>query len=359
MANAWRRSRGVTLLSALSVVGMLGVSASVLKPRATVPDLPLAVANNAVAHITSGRGRGLYSFMGIDSTRTWRGITRRAFYLAAGGSSWNELPPVPGRHGRLAALAFAVKGRIYLFGGYTVDSAGAEVSTPDVNIWEPGTQRWLRGTDIPVPVDDAVGGVWNDSLIYLVSGWHNTDNVADVQIYDPSSDRWIAATAFPGIPVFGATGSIAGNTIILIDGTRRNTQAPRYSITSQSWTGEIDPRQPDRIVWREAPVHPGPPRYRGAAYFCGSQVIFAGGTDNPYNYNGIGYDGRPSAPMNEVVAFDVNARLWLNRPSAPERTMDHRGLVVYDGALHVVGGMRADQRVSASVTQVAQCLGAR
>jgi hypothetical protein len=228
-----------------------------------------------------------------------------------------------------------------------------------VNIWDPGTRRWLRGLDIPVPVDDAVGGVFNDSLVYLITGWHNTDNVAEVQIYDPGSDRWTAATPFPGVPVFGATGSIAGNTIALIDGTRRNLEGPKYSIAAQSWIGVIDPTQPATIQWTETIPHPGRPRYRAAAYPCGSQIVFAGGTDNPYNYNGVGYDTRPAMPMNDVIALDINGRLWLNKPVATQATMDHRGLVVRDGALHVIGGMRAAQRVSPSVDAVATCLGAR
>lgn len=342
----------------LLVAGVVAMSAVASAQAAAIPDLPLAVTNNAVGHLSSGRGAGIYSFLGVDSSKTWRGITRKAFYLPAAGGAWTELPPVPGPRGRLAALAFGVRGRVYLFGGYTVDSAGGEVSTPDVNIWDPGTRRWLRGSDMPVPVDDAVGGVWNDSLIYLVSGWHNTDNVADVQIYDPSSDRWSAATPFPGVPVFGATGAINGNTIVLIDGTRRNAQPPRYSITTQSWAGVIDPQQPERIVWSEVTPHPSAARYRAAAYACGSQILFAGGTDNPYNYNGVGYDGRPAEPVNEVMAFDVRARIWLNRAPPAESTMDHRGVVVHGGALHVVGGMRAGQRVSASVARVAECLGA-
>ena len=37
---------------------------------------------------------------------------------------------------------------------------------------------------------NAVAGVWRDSLILLVSGWHDTGNVPDVQVYDPDTDSW-------------------------------------------------------------------------------------------------------------------------------------------------------------------------
>ena len=54
------------------------------------------------------------------------------------------LPPVPGP-GRLAATAQGVRGRVYLFGGYTVDAKKNEHTLPDVNIYDPNTGRWTLG----------------------------------------------------------------------------------------------------------------------------------------------------------------------------------------------------------------------
>ena len=36
---------------------------------------------------------------------------------------------------------------------------------------------------MPVPVDDAIAGVYREQFIYLVSGWHDSDNVAEYRRY--------------------------------------------------------------------------------------------------------------------------------------------------------------------------------
>ena len=327
----------------------LAAQTAAIGTRVEVPALPAPVTNNAVATLARGPGAGVYSLLGVDRTKTWRGITRRAFFLPTGRAAWRELPPVPGATGRLASLAVGVRGRIYLFGGYTVDSAGAERSLPNVDIWDPVKRTWRAGAPMPVAVDDAVGGVWRDSLIVIVSGWHDTDNVADVQWYDPAHDRWTKGTPFPGTPVFGGSGSVLGDHILVLDGARRSAGTVKYTLARQVWLGAIEAQDPTRIRWDSLPAHPGPARYRAAVGACGGRYYLAGGTDNPYNYNGIGYDGRPSTPEHRVFSLDVATRTWRDEREAPVATMDHRGLLLVHGVAWIVGGMRAPQRVAADV----------
>ncbi len=346
----------VVLSAAKDLLVPLAIAAALTLPahahaQVQPPALPMPVTNNAVAALPRGPGAGLYSLLGIDSTKRWSGITRRAFHLPAGARAWRELPPVPGTVGRLAAIAFAVRGKVYLIGGYTVDSAGAERSLPNVDIWNPGRRTWQSGAPTPVAVDDAVGGVWRDSIIVLVSGWHDTDNVADVQLYDVVNDRWMRGTPFPGVPVFGGSGAVSGDHVLVMDGARRAPGPVTYVLASQSWLGRIDPRDPTRITWDTVSAHPGPARYRAAAAGCAGAFVVAGGTDNPYNYNGVGYDKRPAAPLREVLTLDVVRRAWRSDSSAPVATMDHRGLVAWRGSWWIVGGMRASQTVSAGVAR--------
>ena len=97
---------------------------------------------------------------------------------------------VPGTVGRLAAAAVGAREHIFLFGGYVVDAQGGETTLPDVNAYEPLTDRWFRAEDMPVAVDDSVAGVYRDRYIYLVSGWSKTDAVRDVQVYDAEKNTW-------------------------------------------------------------------------------------------------------------------------------------------------------------------------
>ena len=228
--------------------------------------LPVPVANNAVASLPLPGGTRLFSFLGLDSTKTRAGITRRAFSYDAGSNEWGEIRAVPGPAGRLAAAAAGLKGRVYLFGGYTVDAEGGEISVPDLDIYDPSSDTYSKGRPFPLPVDDAVLGVWRDSLIYIVSGWSQRDNVADVQIYDPAADAWQAARPIPGPPVFGHAGAIVGDAIVYCDGVRVDPErSPRFVMAQACYRGDIDPASPSSIAWRELVRHPGPARYRMAA----------------------------------------------------------------------------------------------
>ncbi len=302
------------------------------------PPLPAPTSNNAVAAWSAGTTTTVYSFLGLDSTKIWSGLTNRGFAWTVGEPTWREIEPVPGP-GRLAGTAQTVGGLVYVFGGYTVAEDGSERSVPNVDVFDPRTGRWSSASPMPVPVDDAVSGVWRDSLIYLVSGWHDSDNVSHVQIYDPATDAWQQATPIPGRPVFGHTGGLAGNTIVYVDGARRSDGPVRYRPEFSSWRGEIDPQNPTQISWHAITKHPGPALYRAAAAAVGNDVIFAGGTNNPYNYNGIGYNGVPSQPSDAVFAFDVERRAWRALPALATPSMDHRGIVTADGRLVFVGGM--------------------
>jgi len=313
----------------------------------------LAHTNNAVAALTSSTGVTLVTTLGLTSGKTWRDVSNQALAYTPATGEWRTLPPVPGP-GRLAATAQAVRGKVYVFGGYSVDSAGNERSVPNVDVYDPATNNWSRGADMPTPVDDAVSGTYRDSLIYVVSGWRDTDNVRDVQIYDATQDEWLAATPFPGTPVFGHSGGLAGNTLVIVDGTRRNDVRPRYSIVNQAWRGDIDPAMPQNITWRRITNHNGPALYRAAGGACGDHVIVVGGTDTPYNYSGIGYDGNPASPRDEIFAYDTRLDKWQSLGQAPEASMDHRALVTTtEGIGWTVGGMRTGPQVSADVMRLA------
>lgn len=294
---------------------------------------------------TSGDRPVLYSLLGLGASKRWDGITYRTFRLSLGEDSWSELPMIDSP-GRIAATAQIVMGRLYLFGGYTVDADGTEKSEPNTDIYDPVSHTWSHGEPIPVPVDDAVSVVWQDSLIYLVSGWHDFDNIQLVQVYDPVADQWYQATPIPGPGLFGHTGAIAGNTIVFVDGVRTNRQRPRYAIEARSWRGDIDPDDPLSINWHEIESHPGNPVYRGAGGSCDKYVIIAGGTDNPYNFDGLGYDGVPSSPSAAVVAYSVTADRWERWTDLEVASMDHRALPILEGRGFLIGGMREGQDVT-------------
>ena len=317
----------------------------------------MPLANNAVAGaIVDGRPT-VFTFLGIGPAKDYRAITRQAYALDVQKAQWERLPDVPGPVGRIAPTAQAVGDRVYVFGGYSVGADGTEVSEPAVDIYRIRERRYTRGADMPVPVDDTVSGLWRDRLIFLVSGWSTSKNVNAVQIYDPAKDTWSAATPIPGTPVFGHAGAIAGDAIVYCGGAKMlGAQTPKYGPNAECFRGDINPADPTQISWRAIAVHPGAPRYRAAAgpvQAGGTRgVMFAGGTANPYNYSGVGYNGQPSEPEPSTWIYDIDRDTWQEGPTMSAPSMDHRGLVSIAGDWWIVGGLAPRQIVSAAVTRL-------
>jgi N-acetylneuraminic acid mutarotase len=321
--------------------------------------LPVPLSNNAVATVKSRGALLLFSLMGMGAKKTWDATSNSAYSLDPDTGKWTELHSVPGTVGRLAATAVGAREHVFLFGGYVVDGQGGEKTVPDVNVYEPLTDRWFRAEDMPTAVDDSVAGVYRDRYIYLVSGWSKTEAVRDVQVYDAEKNTWSKATPIPGTPVFGHAGAVVGDTIVYIDGAQNNPAGgePKYIASDECWMGKIDHHDLTKIHWTKLPSHPGTARYRIAA--GGSEkdqkVYFTGGTDNPYNYNGVGYNGVPAEPSPVTFAFNLRSGKWETiNENTSHPTMDHRGMLVFPEALVVVGGMEKGQQVTSRVAILAK-----
>jgi hypothetical protein len=342
-----KKHLGLVLLIALA--GLLFAA-----PLPKFEPLPAPVSDNAVASVKTRGSLLLFSMMGMGAKKTWDAASNAAYSLDPDTGKWSEVHSVPGTAGRIAAVAVGARDHIFLFGGYVVDGQGGETTVPDVNVYEPLGDRWFRAEDIPVPVDDSVAGVYRDRYIYLVSGWSKKEAVRDVQLYDAQKNIWSKATPLPGTPVFGHAGALVGDTIVYVDGARKNPAGdqPKYVASEECWMGKIDHHDPAKIQWSKLPNHPGSARYRIAA--GGSEkdrtIYFSGGTDNPYNYNGIGYNGVLSEPSPVTFAFSLRSGKWETiNANTPNPTMDHRGLLVIPEGLVIAGGMEKGQQVTSKV----------
>ena len=315
-----------------------------------LPALPQPVTNNAVTVVSTAQGDYLYSFLGLGGGKTWQDISSGAAVLNPGSDTWTELEPVPGTAGRLAASAVSAAGAAWLFGGYTVAADGSEKSIPGVYRIRPGESQLQLITDRPVPVEDSVMLVYQDRYIYLVSGWHDLGNVNLVQVLDTKTLQWAQATPWPGAPVFGHSGGISEGQMLICDGVRIQypaDESPREFLPSnECWSGRIDIENHRRIHWHWVSAHPGAGRYRMAATGDGNKrIVFAGGSTNPYNFNGIGYNGVTAEAERSVFSYSFAKSEWQQHGDLPEGTMDHRGLPYASGWYYLIGGMQDKQTV--------------
>lgn len=342
--------------SIIAIVLLLFLGQSIAGDRKWTP-LPLPLSNNAVAAAKVNRKLVFFSFMGIGAEKTWDAISSKAFGLDTENGKWSEIRPVPGPGGRLGSAAVTLKDVIYLLGGYTVDARGDETSVRSVEVLVPSRGIWYRAADMPMALDDMVAGAYRDRFIYTVSGWSQDKSVANVQVYDAQQNKWEQATPIPGTPVFGHAGGIVDDTIAYCDGAQRNPAGPdpKYVVSDECWMGKIDHHDIKKIQWTQLAKHPGSARYRIAA--AGSErddkIYFTGGTDNPYNFNGIGYNGQPSQPSATTFALNVRSSKWeLINDKTANPTMDNRSLVVTSGGLVTIGGMETGQKVTSRVNVI-------
>ncbi len=327
-----------------------------------LPALPEPVSNNAVASVTIQDTQYVFSFMGLGNGKTHKDVHNRAWQLVINNTDkplqWQALPPVPSSlalKGRLASVAVGVKDSIYIFGGYTVDEDHNEISTPDVYKYAPTTGKYTLLAPMPVPVDDATALIYQNRYVYLVSGWHNDGNVNLVQVYDTQTGQWQQASPFLGSPVFGQAGGIVNNTMVICDGvsvTPHSDKRRSFAAETACFKGVIDKKNPFKIDWRTLDHPTGTARYRMAAAGdeATSKIYFVGGSTNPYNYNGVGYNGEPSTADDAIWTFNIAEETWaISKTDAEAPSMDHRGLINVNGSWVTIGGMLGAQRVISKV----------
>jgi N-acetylneuraminic acid mutarotase len=341
------------------------ISLPVLANKSELATTPNALTNNAVTQITSNNKEYLISFSGLASGKDYRDVHNNTYIYDVNENKWNEGSPVPisqpidGLIGRLASVATSINDTAYIFGGYTVAKNNSEVSVPDVYAYNVDNDQYTKLASMPVPVDDSVALTYQKKYIYLISGWHNDGNVNLVQVYNTHTNTWEQATPFPGKAVFGHAGGIVDNTIVICDGVGidvHENMRRSYAAENACYRGLIDIKHPTKINWFKLKHPTGVSRYRMAAngfvdQLTGKQeVVFVGGSNNPYNYNGIGYNNVPSQPSDKIWRYQIKNNTW-QVTTGKKATMDHRGLLKLNDKLITVGGMGKNQKVLNSINQ--------
>jgi N-acetylneuraminic acid mutarotase len=268
------------------------------------------------------------------------------------GTAWTPIAPVPGP-ARFGASAQVVRGKVYLIGGRSLGADGVERTVGMVDVYDPTSDAWTSAASMPTPVADAASSVWRDSLVYVIAGRGDTGAVSDVQIFDPGTNRWARANSVIGGAVYGHSGAIARDAIVYLDGARggAGSEIPG-TLEAAAWRGEIDPNNPTVIGWTRLPEHPGAPLFGGAAGVVGTRVLFLGGSDQAHDRAGLGAGGRPASPMALGLSYDVASSGWRYLRVPPTPTMDHRALLRAGGYLLIVGGMEQGATPSTRVRRV-------
>lgn len=316
--------------------------------------MPEKTSNNAVVEAEVSSEMYVYSFGGIGESKSYSSIHNRSYRMKVSDNVWESIPDIPGTPKKIAMGASYVKDKIYIMGGYSVSSKGAEKSFDNVHVFDPLLNDFITpGSPIPTPIDDHVQVVWRDSLIFLVTGWSDTQNVPDVMIYDPTFDSWQIGSSVPSNTIFesfGASGSIVGDTIYYHGG------ASEGGFDAQSYLrkGVINPSNPANITWTQEADSPNEDLYRSAAVTYQNRVMWIGGSPISYNYNGIAYDGSGGVePTTRILAYFADTKTWEEYLYQDEKLMDLRGTAQLNETTWVTcGGMLSEQTVTDKVFKI-------
>ncbi len=318
-------------------------------------DMPEPVSNQAVAYAEVNGAGFVYSFSGIDETKLFSGIHKKAFKYDIQEDSWVTLPELPTGNGRIAAGASLVKDKIYIIGGYEVFADGSEISVDLVHVFDPETDTYLAdAAPIPVAIDDHIQAVWRDSLIYVVTGWSNTTNVPDVQIFNPSTNTWAAGTPVPNTntyKVFGSSGTIVGDTIYYTGGVR--IVGGSFASSNVIRKGVINPDNPTEITWSYRNAFNALGYRMGAAVWNDTRPVWIGGAEDAYNFDGISYIFGTGVEANErILELNPNTDQFQENPFDLS-IMDIREVAQEDPTSVIIcGGMATGQTVTNTTFRV-------
>jgi N-acetylneuraminic acid mutarotase len=130
---------------------------------------------------------------------------------------WTVLPNLPTQRNHLASGV--IGGNLYVVGGRFGGGVGSEM-TDIVEIYDPATNTWTRGTPLLEP-RAGLNGITVRGCLYTFGGEGNDSNplgiFPNVEVYNPLTDAWIPLEPIP-VPVHGVTGAAYINGYIHLAG---------------------------------------------------------------------------------------------------------------------------------------------
>ncbi|QHT66144.1 galactose oxidase [Rhodocytophaga rosea] len=242
----------------------------------------------------------------------------------AKAGTWKKGANVPMEMHHFQAIDY--KGEVYVLGAFTGDYPH-ETPIPAIQIYNPKTDKWREGAQIPEGRRRGAAGVavYKDK-IYLVCGitdGHWDGHVTWVDEYDPKTDSWKVLPDAPrGRDHFQA--AIVGDQM-LVAGGRRSTA--KINQVLNLTIGEVDVYDFKKGTWTTLPAEKNIPTQRAGctSVTIGNQVIVIGG------------ESPQKLAHNQTEAFNMKTNTWETLPSL--QTGRHgTQAVVYKNKVYIAAG---------------------
>ena len=196
----------------------------------------MALASHHVA-ITELNGK-IYAFGGFvlpaSGPAAWQPVDN-AFEYDPATDTWKALAPMPTKRG--GAVAAAVNGKLYVFGGASmlqgskdtsIHPTRAHRSLTTVEEYDPATNTWRARSDMPTPRNHLAVGAVNGKVYLLggriggafISGGGNRLDL--VEEYDPATDSWSPIRARMPTPRSAVAYGVHGGRVYVAGGEHQD-----------------------------------------------------------------------------------------------------------------------------------------
>ncbi len=338
------------LACALALSLMLSACADNTPPARDLADLPAARTSWSLAAATTERGLEIFGFQGMGGGLSRSDTSNEIWAYSVRDDAWRSVGKFPTDAGRLSTSATLVGRGIWVGGGYVIEEDGTENTMDGDFAFDPetGTLDVIEG--IGARIDDTVALPWQTSHVLYVGGWMQHRTSSDVQVFDIKTGAMTLTTQMP-IAIAGHAGAAIDGHIVICDGMtadRDKLGKQIFAMSNKCFLG-IQGAKIEDLKWEAIPAHPGKPRFRMAAAGTrqhGARVVFAGGSEQLYRFDGKTFDGKPVSPSAEVFSFDIGKRSWHVHAPLPQGISDIRTMPEANGELFVMGGMREGGLVS-------------
>lgn len=173
----------------------------------------------------------VYIAGGIVDAAVYISVPNTCSYNLTSGA-WAILEPMP-QGVRGAAGVMGPDGLVYVFSGWNDTESGPVGET---QIYDPVTDTWSLGEEIPEWAWEAKAAVGSDGRVYVCGGEGLSEDLNLTQIYDPETDSWSEGADMPGMMLAGAMASV-GDYIYYAGGGMYDATDVfwRYSISMDEW----------------------------------------------------------------------------------------------------------------------------
>ena len=297
---------------------------------------------------------------------------------APGSLAWEPIADTPTP--RQQAAGAVVDGKAWVVGG--LEGADAATATRRVEAYDPVSETWSDGPDLPVPLHHAVARNYHGELV-VIGGW--TPEGADLtgitsdKVFVLRGTEWEALPPLKHARAAAAAAVVGGELVVvggqdpdgelvaeteIFDGERWTDVAPiptprehlaaasdgKYlyavggrELSSAENTGALERYDPARDTWTTLPEMPTPEGSFDAAISRG-RLITVGGE-------------QPTGVSGEVQSYDIANRTWSELP--PLGTPRHGLTVTVDGdKLYAIDGALLPGHAESTTTAEVLDLGA-